>query len=1025
MSSISVQGSGIQDIDALLWGYRWNTSALTFSFPTSANDYGPSDDENLEYLQSFQPLPLELQDRVRAALVTISQYANLTFTEITETSSAHADIRFGMTAQLDPGDGTDRDAISFFPNDSDHNIWLRTGSLAWADPSSSSSYVSLGSFAFMGLMHEIGHAVGLQHPTGLLEPAHDGFDYSIMDYRAFPGQETPFTYAGKFPETPMIADVAALQYMYGANFNTNNTDTVYKWDPNTGQEFINGVGQGAPNIHLIYMTVWDGGGTDTYDFSNFFSNVTADLRPGHFSTPAFLPGELENLLPVLGEDSLGNTVFAAGSIANALLYNGDTRSLIENAIGGSGDDTLIGNQGNNVLTGNRGDDTFFYTGGVDTFNGGLKRATGDTADFSLSNVGVVITPVPTLITTVLPDGHKITFAISDTSPQADDQGNAYDVSYFTELGPIHLVAMHGIENITGSPYADTITGNLGDNTIKAGDGNDHVYYTGGFDTIDGGNGTDTIDFSKFGSAVTITLSLFIGQAEAYTTDTTSISGGTTLRAIADLAGFENAVGTSFDDWIGGNSGNNTLDGGAGNDVLFYDGGLDILNGNTGNDTADFSYMTSAVYVDLTGGGFEAKSNGTTDANTGNLTNIADLQSIENLTGTSYSDVLHGDNNANTIDGGSGNDILDGGFGSDTLIGGPGIDTVSYVSHDTSLGSASEVNTISLGLNGADGSFIRTELTRSGTIVAESDVLRSIENVTGSDRPETINGNELNNVLSGRGGNDTINGGDGNDTLIGGSGNDVLNGGAGNDTYDFRGSGLGADRFFDTGGSDRILIDSFSDIQTAKQVGKDLIVSMKDGDSFTVASFYSGTNAIETIVDAHGTKVMSTSLVGGNLSGIIAGTDGGETLEGRGGDDILFGNGGKDILLGGADNDVLDGGKGNDILNGGSGNDILTGGKGNDMFVFTPVDTDGLSAGNDVITDFVHGEDKIDLTAFNTNLSELFGDHDGHANHQNGGGNQNPGPIKITTDGNNTVLSFEGGSITIENVTHVQANDFIV
>ena len=244
----------------------------------------------------------------------------------------------------------------------------------------------------------------------------------------------------------------------------------------------------------------------------------------------------------------------------------------------------------------------------------------------------------------------------------------------TDFGPFHLVEMHGIENLTGSRFGDTIVGNLGDNVIKAGAGSDRVLYRGGFDTIDGGPDTDTIDFSGFGAAVSVTLSNFVGAAEAYTTDTASISVGTTLRAIADLAGFENLVGTPFDDGLIGNSGDNTLDGGAGADFLYYDGGLDVLNGNTGTDTADFSRMSSAVLVDLAGPGLEAKTDFTTDAGSGRFVDIADLQSIENVAGTRFADVLRGDANGNVLEGGRGDDTLAGRGGADTVRGGADNDT---------------------------------------------------------------------------------------------------------------------------------------------------------------------------------------------------------------------------------------------------------------------------------------------------------------------------------------------------------------
>jgi serralysin len=95
------------------------------------------------------------------------------------------------------------------------------------------------------------------------------------------------------------------------------------------------------------MTIWDGGGNDTYDFSNYSVTVRVDLRPGEWT----VAGQLANL---------GNNQFARGNIANALLYNDDPRSLIENAIGGSGADTFVANAAANRLTGNGGADFFVW-----------------------------------------------------------------------------------------------------------------------------------------------------------------------------------------------------------------------------------------------------------------------------------------------------------------------------------------------------------------------------------------------------------------------------------------------------------------------------------------------------------------------------------------------------------------------------------------------------------------------------------------------------------------------------------------
>ena len=73
----------------------------------------------------------------------------------------------------------------------------------------------------------------------------DSLEYTVMSYRSYTGATsvglTNATWS--FPQTLMMYDIAALQYMYGANYNTNSGDTVYKWNPTTGQETINGVAQ--------------------------------------------------------------------------------------------------------------------------------------------------------------------------------------------------------------------------------------------------------------------------------------------------------------------------------------------------------------------------------------------------------------------------------------------------------------------------------------------------------------------------------------------------------------------------------------------------------------------------------------------------------------------------------------------------------------------------------------------------------------------------------------------------------------
>jgi len=198
-------------------------------------------------------------------------------------------------------------------------------------------------------------------------------EYTVMSYRSYVGASTTAGYTNEtwsYAQSPMIYDIAALQQLYGANYTTNSGNTVYSWSPSTGEMTINGVGQGAPGGNKIFLTVWDGGGNDTYDFSSYASNLNVDLHPGAWTNTA------TNQIAKLYSDG---SKIAAGNIANALLSQGDAHSLIENAVGGSGSDVLTGNETANLLKGGAGTDTLDGGSGADTLVGG---AGADVFDFN-------------------------------------------------------------------------------------------------------------------------------------------------------------------------------------------------------------------------------------------------------------------------------------------------------------------------------------------------------------------------------------------------------------------------------------------------------------------------------------------------------------------------------------------------------------------------------------------------------------------------------------------------------------------
>jgi serralysin len=343
----SVTPSSNTYIDALLGNYKWASGSLTYSFPTSSTYYESGYGSN-EPLSNFEGLNATQQGAVRAAFANFAAVANVTFSELTGANAANATLRLAMS-------DAPSTAWAYMPHTSPEggDSWYNNSDGYYDSPRK-------GNYANTTFLHEIGHALGLEHPHENGMPVGgDSMEFSVMSYRAYVG--APLTgYTNEswgYAQSLMMYDIAAMQHLYGANFSSNSGNTTYSWSPTTGQAFINGVGQGTPGGNRIFQTVWDGGGTDTYDFSNYTTDLNVDLRPGQWTTASTTQ---------LARLHYSGSQIADGNIANALQYNGDVRSLIENAIGGSGHDTLIGNAAVNLLHGGRGNDIIWGEGGEDT-----------------------------------------------------------------------------------------------------------------------------------------------------------------------------------------------------------------------------------------------------------------------------------------------------------------------------------------------------------------------------------------------------------------------------------------------------------------------------------------------------------------------------------------------------------------------------------------------------------------------------------------------------------------------------------
>ncbi|WP_283848560.1 M10 family metallopeptidase [Bradyrhizobium sp. SRL28] len=376
-TAVGVTPTNNPEIDGLLWGSKWS-GTISYSFPDSATDYSASYSSRGEPTSlGFSSAPAAMQQAIHYAFSLIAGYTNASF-QYAGTNGA--DIAIAQSPVANPT------SYAYYP----YNV--PAGGDIWFGTAYNYSLAALGNYYFATALHELGHALGLKHSqeTGgvanvAVPAAHDNSEYTVMSYRSYAGAPlTGYTSeAYGFAQTYMANDILALQTLYGANYSTRSGNTVYSWSPTTGQTFINGVAQLAPgngvggSANRVFETIWDGNGVDTYDLSNYSTAVTINLNPGASSITSSTQLAY-----------LGNGHYAAGNIYNAYLFNGDARSYIDNALGGSANDAITGNAIANALNGGGGNDTLIGGAGNDTIVGGSGT---DVAVFSGARSNYVVT----------------------------------------------------------------------------------------------------------------------------------------------------------------------------------------------------------------------------------------------------------------------------------------------------------------------------------------------------------------------------------------------------------------------------------------------------------------------------------------------------------------------------------------------------------------------------------------------------------------------------------------------------------
>jgi hypothetical protein len=344
--------------NALLGGDKWASNSLTYSFITPASTFSTStiigygstlDSTSQPWSPFLAYFDASAQAATASALSKWSAVANIRFNIVPDAgTSSCGDLRFGYT------DTGDAQAEAFLPG-------MGAGGDVWFSYTERLKSFAEGSYNYLVLIHESGHALGLKHPfepmwpnTAVLPDSLDNQSYTVMSYSAQLGDpSTDFTYR---PTTPMVLDIQAIQYLYGPNMSYNAGHTLYQF------------GQGG-NYH---QTIWDGGGRDTISYAGSDA-CTIDLRQGAGST-------LGNIVYVV--DLFGRHL---NSVSNVWIANGTT---IENALGGNGSDSLVGNEVANSLSGGNGNDTISGAAGNDRIDGGGNQ---DIAVFRASSAEYTFT----------------------------------------------------------------------------------------------------------------------------------------------------------------------------------------------------------------------------------------------------------------------------------------------------------------------------------------------------------------------------------------------------------------------------------------------------------------------------------------------------------------------------------------------------------------------------------------------------------------------------------------------------------
>jgi len=589
---------------SLMSGYKWGTSTtgttLTYKFFDSLPSYYSTSATESHNFQSFNSQMRAATDRI------LDQIETFTSIKFVEATGATTQLGFAQ-ASLTPGVG----AWAYYPssNSMGGDVWTNNIYANTQTPAE-------GNYGFYTLMHEIGHALGLQHTfTAGLTGDEASSRYSVMAY-----DWSPY-----FSSSYMVYDIAALQKLYGANMTYHTGNDVY-----------------VTNSTLAY-TIWDAGGNDTLSAEAQKSNVTLDLREGEYSTV----GLTRNIGIAFG-------------------------AIIENAIGGTGNDTLIGNAANNALTGGDGNDIFVASKGVDSILGGngvdmlvfddilsafslykidsltlgIEAKTGVYSTTTANSIerfmfGVTeysFASLSAIASTVLPEEHldSISFSVLST---ISAKGKATAV-WTSMTSSVETETFYTADQFR---YADHT------NILKTARSNDSGQDTLTISTLSGmENYTKGLSISSVGTVE----HLILNNVSNLTIKDTVTTHGISVDVIGGLSA---AIDTGTkDDHI------HIISGAIGKQSASYS-----VNTGSGNDVIVIEGSSSAIKTSISAGDGD------------DTVTLTLLKGTTTVRGGEGNDIIHGGSGNDVIYGDNGNDVLYGHGGSDTLYGGSGADTFVF------------------------------------------------------------------------------------------------------------------------------------------------------------------------------------------------------------------------------------------------------------------------------------------------------------------------------------------------------------